>query len=207
MIMVFNQILMFRLGPFSKKLLPYPLDLFWSILFVVLYELMRFVESQHIFTILMGIPVPGQQSEIANSILNVFSLAFLSVPAAVVPFAIYLLSSVICKVYKLSIRIVNQVFFLIFTIWFYPFEYTFLKILFLFTKASNVPKILHSFWVIPLIILVANIVITLYQEKTRMVEEENMWNKVLKNQMLRLTSYIVVIFIAIISATIIESVF
>jgi hypothetical protein len=188
----------------SKNILPQTSQLFWPILFVLLYEIMRRVENVPIITILTGIPLAPQQNQIATSFLNIGALAFLAVPVAGIFFQIYIS---ICKAHYRSIKLINWIFFLIFTICFYPFEYTLFKFLFLFSRTPNVPVILRSFWVIPAIIFISNLILSYYQKVSGADKIENMWVKVLGNQMQRMLSYVVVVSSTLILAFTIDLVF
>lgn len=110
--------------------------LLWILFFTSLFFIMRVIESIQSFN-----PIISPSTDpLASKIFNTFLIAFFAVPLAMIPYTIYRVANMLYGKNK----IIEGIFYIVFTIWFYPFEYTFMRIIFLFREVDNLPPIFKS---------------------------------------------------------------
>lgn len=161
--------------------------LLWIFFLTSLFLIMRFIENVQPFsTIISPLTDP-----LASKMFNTFLIAFFAVPFAIIPFTIYRLANMIYGKNKT----IEGVFYIIFTIWFYPFEYTFMRFIFLFREVDNLPPIFKS-EAYTLLIVIGGLTFNQFFNKTSSVTD--MWNKVLGGQLIRLAGYFIIFLITFI---------
>lgn len=159
-----------------------------------LFFIMKFIEYIQPFNAFFS----PNNHPLMLQIVNAASVAFVTFPLLGFTSFVY---NLIKNLYG-DTKNIRTIFYLLFTFLSYPFEYTFLRILFSFREATNVPPILKTEGYF-LFIAIGGLVLD--QLFNKGLSNKNLWNKVLGEQLSRLGGYFIIFLTSFMAIMILDS--